>query len=404
MTHRNYLRKIGLGFSLLAALNLSGSSAHAMIFHGEDSDSGHELSYFLSSLDTPVEFQFCTECPDRSDTTIQLAVPAAFTTKAGTIDGLAILDGKNVGGALNPHLTGTAIFIKGGYEIVPTSWMTPKLIADLQKDGGSAFQQFLLVSDHKAQTFKDTKTARRRALVVFRRGDRSVVQSKAALTMGQFAQDLQKFGVRDALYMPIADADGGWYREDEKVIDIGVKPSGKPIQSNWIAWKQVEKEENVMAADDWLRAHVSIEPKPNDPQLWQKAVYYGKFPLPQLSGEGYDVVAFWNGSCKKDGANPSVDKLAIGPIDGQPGAVSFVTWSTGGTGVWEVLTLYRMRKGKIEPVGQYNLEDRAVLNSLRIANGTVLVDCVLHGPNDSARGPTLHKVLKLHAKNFDPIK
>lgn len=202
--------------------------------------------------------EFCLLPPDKKEGLVDLSIAAAFTTKTSSISGIAICNGKKVAGPVNTHLGGTAIFLDGNYEIFPNEHgtvLSADFIADLQKAGGSLFQQFLLVRDSKAQAFKDSATAPRRALVVFNTGERGVVQSVKEMTLGQFAHDMQIVGVRAAIYTPVGDADGGWYRHGDKFISIGKSSSPTPIQSNWVVWKKDKGKRDLDTVNKWLQEH-----------------------------------------------------------------------------------------------------------------------------------------------------
>jgi hypothetical protein len=116
--------------------------------------------------------------------------------------------------------------------------LTQDFVAKVEKSGGSLFQQLLLVKDKVAQLFKDSAIAPRRALAVFANGERAIVQSVKKTTLGQFAHDMQRIGVSNAVYTPVGDADGGWYRDGDKIVSIGASSAPVPVQSNWVVWKR----------------------------------------------------------------------------------------------------------------------------------------------------------------------
>lgn len=135
------------------------------------------------------------------------------------------------------------------------------------------------------------------------------------------------------------------------------------------------------------------------PKLTEAAVKNSDFPLPRLSS-GYDLVKFSNGTYKKGEKDAKMSLVTLGQLNGQPAAVVYVGWSTGGSGWWEELGLYRMVKGKAQCVGLHGLEDRAKINSIRIAGNQVVLDWTKHGDNDSASSPTVHELKKLKASDF----
>jgi len=90
-----------------------------------------------------------------------------------------------------------------------------------------------------------------------------------------------------------------------------------------------------------------------------------------------------------------------GNLDGEPSAVVFVVWSTGGSGCWEEVALFRLRKGKVCCTGIYSLEDRASINKLSIQNNEVVVDWLKHADGDAAPSPSKHEVLRLKSSQFE---
>lgn len=134
-------------------------------------------------------------------------------------------------------------------------------------------------------------------------------------------------------------------------------------------------------------------------KLTEANIKNSEFPLPRLS-RGYDMIKFNNGKYKEDEVSAQMCLLAFGQLNKQPAAVVFVGWSTGGSGWWEELALYRLVDGKAKCVGLYGLEDRAKINSIRIAENRIILDWVKHADNDPAPFPSVHEVKKLQASDF----
>ncbi len=131
--------------------------------------------------------------------------------------------------------------------------------------------------------------------------------------------------------------------------------------------------------------------------ITRQQVMNSSFPLPGLQS-GYTMIRFKDGINKENDAG--ISEMDIGMLDGKPAAVVFVAWSTGGTGVWEVLGLYRLVEGRPRCVGWYDLEDRAQVNSLKIRNNQVLLDWVRHKDTDPASMPSLHTLTRLKSTDF----
>lgn len=223
---------------------LSSSAAQAQMEVSTKKSGRNILTIIKPGKNSEQTVDFCIAEPNKEDKQIMLSVAAAFTTTSAGISGAAICNGKNCGGPVNSHLAGAAVLTKGSFDILSCDHgklLSKDYLANLQKSGSSLFQQFLLVNDSTAQTFKDKSLAPRRALAVMKSGERAIVQNLTPTTMGQFACDLQALGVNAAVYIPVGDGDGGWYRDGEKTISIGKTSSQVPVQSNWVVWKKSEK-------------------------------------------------------------------------------------------------------------------------------------------------------------------
>jgi len=369
------------------------------------SASGFHYTVF-DRADSAIEF--CVTRPDKNDPKGLLCIPAAFTTPKQRILGMAICNGQLAGDISGSQMGGAAVFVDGDFDIFASDhgkMLTKDFVIELQKAKGSLFQQFMLVKDGVAESFKDPTICQRRALIVFKNGKKAVIESREDINLNQFAKDLADLGVLEALYTDMGSWDEGWYRNDGKVLTLGKICTETDRQTNWILFKSSDKPQpfDYDPAGAWLQKHATVpqDTGKDDPKSLQKAILYGKFPLPRLSG-GVDIISLWRGRYKGDLGDVCVQKVATGTIDGEPAAVTYTTWSTGGTGVWEVLTLYRKKAGKLEAVGQYDLEDRSAFTSLAISDNAVVLNWIKHAPNDSASTPSVPTVTKLFAKDFHP--
>jgi hypothetical protein len=371
---------------------------------------GHHFRLFVPDDAT---VQFVTERPRKDDKKIKLCVPAAFTDAYQHIDGLAIAGGKTVSSAVDKQFGGACVFIDGDSEIFPTNGgtlLTDAVIKSIEAKHGSLFQQFQLVNDGVPSTFRDKSLFQRRAWVAYRDGVHALLESREALTLTQFAKDLADLDVLNAIYTDMGDWDEGWYRDDDNHIQVlGTSRKATDKQTSWLVFTEpvAHAGSSDSPARAWLQQHWTPSAvQPTDPPIaeWNRAILYSQFPLPRLSS-GYRIVPMFRGryESKDKTIRASIRNLSYGLIDGRPGAVTFTGWSTGGSGYWEVLTLYRIKAGRIQPVGQHQLEDRAVLNKLAVQNNAVVLDWNKHGPYDPATDATVHEVIRLHSKDFAPI-
>jgi hypothetical protein len=352
--------------------------------------------------------EFCVQRPDKNDPKMLLCIPAAFTTPRQKILGMAICNGQPAGDLSPSQVGGAVVFVDNDFDVFASDhgkMITKDFVIELQKAKGSLFQQFMLVKDGAPESFKDGTICQRRALVVLKNGKKAIIESREDINLSQFAKDLADLGVLEALYTDMGSWDEGWYRNDGKVQTLGKICSETDRQTNWVVFKTADKDQpfDYDPAGVWLQKHVVVpqESGKDDPKSLQKAVLYGKFPLPRLSS-GFDMITLWRGKYKGDLGDVCVQKVATGTMDGEPAAVSYTTWSTGGTGVWEVLTLYRKKDGKLQVVGQHDLEDRSGFNSLSIKDNAVVVNWIKHGANDPASMPSVPSIDKLTAKDFPP--
>ncbi|CAN5795323.1 hypothetical protein BH11BAC7_BH11BAC7_25650 [soil metagenome] len=185
---------------------------------------------------------FTDKCPRKTDTSILLCIPAAFTQLDDcSIDGLFIIDGNiTERKKINHHLGGGLLLTNNKVQIIKTD--EGKLLTESWTDSiaglkGSFLQQIQMVRDGEALNFnKDTKLFQRRAVVIYHDGVIAVVESKSPVTLQEFADDLVKMKVRDAIYTDMGSYDEGWIRnpENKKTEVIGNNRTQTRFQSNWL--------------------------------------------------------------------------------------------------------------------------------------------------------------------------
>ena len=184
--------------------------------------------------------------PLSSDTTLQFCIPVAFTKlKNDSIDGLFIMNGKIVnrsavnhtlGGGMLIRNNGISIFKTDNGKLLTESWSDS--IANLQQ---SFFQQIQLVRNGEAlELRKNQDLWQRRAIVIFQGGEMAVIESKNEITLQEFAEDLVKLKVVDAIYTDMGSFDEGWYRNQttKAIVPLGKNRRDTQRQSNWLVFKR----------------------------------------------------------------------------------------------------------------------------------------------------------------------
>lgn len=189
-------------------------------------------------------FAFRTTRPSTKDADVVLSVPAAFTTYDNKIDGVFICEGimGNAGG-VNKEIGGAITIDGGNCQLMSTlkgSLLTPTFLEAIQKSGGSLFQQFLVVNNGKAASFRDKSKFQRRAVVKFKKGSFGIVESDRAITFNTFNDDLVWMGADQALYLDMGAWDEGWFRDATtgKTVVIGNDRSLTHKQSNWLVLRR----------------------------------------------------------------------------------------------------------------------------------------------------------------------
>ncbi|MDQ3110216.1 MAG: hypothetical protein M3R17_10005 [Bacteroidota bacterium] len=184
--------------------------------------------------------------PTQKDTAIVLCIPAAFTQlDDGSIDGLFIINGKITDRKkVNHHLGGGLLILDGKPRIFKTD--DGKFLTESWKDSivalnGSFLQQIQLVRAGDALDFnKDQKLFQRRAIVIYADSSVALVESKNRITLQEFADDMVKMKVIDAIYTDMGSYDEGWVRDgaNGKIVVIGKNRMETMRQSNWLVFKK----------------------------------------------------------------------------------------------------------------------------------------------------------------------
>jgi hypothetical protein len=84
--------------------------------------------------------------------------------------------------------------------------------------------------------------------------------------------------------------------------------------------------------------------------------------------------------------------IAYGELTGEPAAAAIMITDPGGSGTFYDLALVIERDGQLIHVATAALGDRVQINSLAIDSGQIVVDMIMHGPEDPMCCPTQHVV------------
>lgn len=201
--------------------------------------SGNEYTLFYQG-DLAATFEL--KRPKQTDNSVLFCIPCAFTSYVGSIDGVYIYDGKvHHRHFVSDQIGGAGIIQNGNFELIPTDKgkvLTNNFLNDLAKKRATLFQQFLIVQDGVPAHFKDKTLFQRRAITKMKDGQTAIVESKSAITLSQFAQDLKDAGAKNALYTDMGAYDEGWYRDADKAVkSIGLDRSLTSKQTNWLTFR-----------------------------------------------------------------------------------------------------------------------------------------------------------------------
>lgn len=176
--------------------------------------------------------------PNQIDSSILLCIPAAFTSQQGGICGLYASRG-SIGNkdAIDKGMSG-AIEIKDGIcKIIDTksgAFLNAVFVEKLKSDKSSFFQQFQIVKNGHAESFRDKTHCQRRCIATYSDGNTVVIESKGSVSFAEFGNDLVDLGVQEALYTDMGPWSAGWYRNGQgKPIMIGESRAMTHKQTNW---------------------------------------------------------------------------------------------------------------------------------------------------------------------------
>ena len=200
---------------------------------------------YLIVTPSKAHIDFETTRPSKTDQNVLLCVAGAYTSlKTGAVDGLYICKGKLYNkNLINNTLDGGVKIIKNKVEISSTNKgkiLSDSFLKKITDQSGIFFQQSLCMSNGVAVKMSDIKLFQRRGIVTFKSGGYAIVESKKAITLNTFSNDMLSIGAKDLLNFDMGAWDEGWYRNSvsNKLIVLGKNKSQTSKQSNWIVLKK----------------------------------------------------------------------------------------------------------------------------------------------------------------------
>ena len=185
-----------------------------------------------------LDIALTSQRPEISDS-VYFCIPAAYTAKDTTIDGLYIINGRIADSVFNEKLTGACIMDGQLLQIIKREELSKRLINQIIQDSFSFFQQSILVRNSEiviCDLFKERKNIRR-ALVIF--PDYScIAESVDQVTILEFQKSLIESGAIDAIYLDMGTWSEGWYKNNKcEIKKIGEKFYNTHLQTNWLIFK-----------------------------------------------------------------------------------------------------------------------------------------------------------------------
>jgi len=198
---------------------------------------------FINKKNCKISFE--TKRPDKTDKTILVCIPAAFTNLNNLkVDGIYSVNGitrnkdvinKTLGGVFYIENNSCRIFQSNNGKLFNDS-----LLAIVKSQKASFFQQIQCIENGKAAKFKSKKLFQRRGIAILKDNSIAIIESTEAITLEVFSNDLVLLNVRQLIYTDMGAWDEGWYRNpvNNIPIKIGKDLSQTDKQSNWIVFRK----------------------------------------------------------------------------------------------------------------------------------------------------------------------
>jgi hypothetical protein len=188
---------------------------------------------------------FTDKRPDKNDPTVVACIAAAFTNLQNLhVDGIFAVNGKILNqGVINKTLGGVFYIENNTCRIFQSGkgkLFNDSLLSLAKKNKASFFQQIQCIQNGKAASFSDKKIFQRRGIAILKDNSIAIIESREAITLKVFSDDLVLLGVKQLIYTDMGSWDEGYYKDPAtgKTIVIGYDLSQTAKQSNWIIFKK----------------------------------------------------------------------------------------------------------------------------------------------------------------------
>lgn len=182
----------------------------------------------------------CGTEPEKSDTSVILFAEAAYTGqllkdfKHLNIAGYHVSSGEKHEGYKCTSNTGAFVFYNGNWKFLYQNYSYE--LDSAANNGGAAFAQELMIFNGEVKPTKRSDTNKNvfRALCEHR-GRLCIVESRHAVSFGEFKQKLLNYGISNAIYLDMGNGwNYAWYRDGDKIIEL--HPKTHNYCTNWITF------------------------------------------------------------------------------------------------------------------------------------------------------------------------
>ena len=127
----------------------------------------------------------------------------------------------------------------------------------------------------------------------------------------------------------------------------------------------------LLALASWLPASLAVFAAPVvDQEHFRQLILNGVCCVPNLSS-GATATHLRNGRGGNDPDQVAIGKIVFGELAGKPVAIAVMSNHGTGSGIFVSLLLYEMHAGKAVTVGSYSVGDRAIVETLSLANNQI---------------------------------